>query len=118
MKAVRLLALPVLLVLVWWAVSGSSFYLPSPAAVGRAFAETWFSERLVDDVLPSVGRLLAGYAVAGLLGVALGVPIGLSRRLRATLERAERLGGWGGPKNRRGGTKKRTEQKGGIGGGM
>ncbi|SEG99559.1 ABC-type nitrate/sulfonate/bicarbonate transport system, permease component [Nonomuraea solani] len=86
MRVVRLLALPALLVLVWWAVSGSSFYLPSPAAVGRAFAETWFSERLADDVLPSVGRLLAGYALAGVLGVGLGVPIGLSRRLRATLE--------------------------------
>jgi ABC-type nitrate/sulfonate/bicarbonate transport system permease component len=54
--------------------------------VGRAFVETWFSERLVVDVLPSVGRLLAGYAMAALLGVGLGVPIGLSPRLRATLE--------------------------------
>ncbi|HEX4811382.1 MAG TPA: ABC transporter permease [Nonomuraea sp.] len=83
---VRRLALPALLVLVWWAVSGSTFYLTSPAEVGRAFAATWFSERLVADVLPSVGRLLAGYAVAGVLGVGLGVPIGLSPRLRATLE--------------------------------
>ncbi|MER7362047.1 ABC transporter permease [Nonomuraea wenchangensis] len=86
MRAVRLLALPALLVGVWWAVSGSTFYLPDPVTVGRAFAETWFSARLLDDVLPSVGRLLAGYALAGVLGVALGVPIGLSARLRATLE--------------------------------
>ncbi|MEU6793448.1 ABC transporter permease [Nonomuraea wenchangensis] len=86
MRAVRLLALPALLVGVWWAVSGSTFYLPDPATVGRAFAETWFSARLLDDVLPSVGRLLAGYALAGVAGVGLGVPIGLSARLRATLE--------------------------------
>ncbi|MGW4798379.1 ABC transporter permease [Nonomuraea sp. NPDC004297] len=86
LKVLRALALPALLVLAWWAVSGSTFYLPSPAAVARAFAETWLSERLMDDVLPSAGRLLAGYALAGLLGVGLGVPIGLSRRLRATLE--------------------------------
>ncbi|MFG6193117.1 ABC transporter permease [Nonomuraea sp. JJY05] len=85
-RVVRLLALPAALVLVWWAVSGSSFYLPNPGLVGQAFAETWFSERVVEDVLPSVGRLLAGYVVAGLLGVGLGVPIGLSPRLRATLE--------------------------------
>jgi ABC-type nitrate/sulfonate/bicarbonate transport system permease component len=85
-RAVNLLALPILLVLGWWAISGSSFYLPSPEAVGRAFVAIWFSERLADDVLPSVGRLLAGYAVAALAGVGLGVLIGLSRRLRATLE--------------------------------
>ncbi|NUT11305.1 MAG: ABC transporter permease [Nonomuraea sp.] len=85
-RALRLVALPALLVLVWWAVSGSTFYLPGPVEVGRAFAETWFSRRLLDDVLPSLARLLAGYAVAGLLGVGLGVPIGLSPRLRATLE--------------------------------
>ncbi|WP_053174578.1 ABC transporter permease [Nonomuraea sp. SBT364] len=86
MKAVRLLGLPVLLVLLWWAVSGGSFYLPSPDRVAVAFAETWFSDRLTGDVLPSVGRLLAGYALAALLGGWLGVPIGLSPRLRATLE--------------------------------
>ncbi|MEQ4715132.1 ABC transporter permease subunit [Nonomuraea sp. B19D2] len=86
MRVVRLLALPGLLVLVWWAVSGSAFYLPSPGVVVRAFAETWFSARLLEDVLPSAGRLLAGYAVAGLLGVGLGVLIGSSWRLRATLE--------------------------------
>ncbi|MEU1386396.1 MULTISPECIES: ABC transporter permease [unclassified Nonomuraea] len=86
MRALRLVALPAALVLVWWAVGGSTFYLPGPAEVGRAFATTWFSRRLLDDVLPSLARLLAGYAVAGLLGVGLGVPIGLSRRLRATLE--------------------------------
>ncbi|KAB8197807.1 ABC transporter permease subunit [Nonomuraea phyllanthi] len=85
-RLLTLLALPALLVLAWWAVSGGSFYLPSPDRVGRAFVETWFSERLVVDVLPSVGRLLAGYAMAALLGVGLGVPIGLSPRLRATLE--------------------------------
>ncbi|MEU4572061.1 ABC transporter permease [Nonomuraea sp. ATR24] len=86
MRVVRLLGVPALLVLVWWAVSGGSFYLPSPDRVAVAFAETWLSERLTGDVLPSVGRLLAGYALAALLGIGLGVPIGLSPRLRATLE--------------------------------
>ena len=86
MKVIRVIALPVLLVLGWWAVSGTSFYVPSPDRVARAFAATWFSPRLFDDVLPSVARLLAGYVLAALLGVGLGVPIGLSPRLRATLE--------------------------------
>nr|WP_185049732.1 ABC transporter permease [Thermocatellispora tengchongensis] len=77
-----------LLVLGWWAVSasGGTFYLPTPGEVAATFAETWFSQRLLDDVLPSLARLLAGYVLATLLGVGLGVPIGLSPRLRATAE--------------------------------
>ncbi|MFC0864208.1 ABC transporter permease [Sphaerimonospora cavernae] len=77
-----------LLVLAWWGISAASesFYLPRPSEVGRAFAETWLGPRLLDDALPSVGRLLAGYAVATLLGVGLGVPIGLVPRLRAVAE--------------------------------
>lgn len=85
MRAVRLLALPAALVGLWWLVSGS-FYVPSPDKVGKAFVETWFSARLFDDVLPSLGRLLAGYALATVFAVGLGVPIGLSPRLRATFE--------------------------------
>jgi ABC-type nitrate/sulfonate/bicarbonate transport system permease component len=34
-------------------------------------------------VLPSLARLLAGFALATVLGVALGVVVGSSRRLRA-----------------------------------
>ncbi|GII85506.1 nitrate ABC transporter permease [Sphaerisporangium siamense] len=86
--AARVLGLPALLVLAWWAYSSvsQSFYVPAPPQVARAFADTWLSERLVDDALPSVARLLAGYALAAVLGVGLGVPIGLFPRLRATAE--------------------------------
>jgi ABC-type nitrate/sulfonate/bicarbonate transport system permease component len=37
-------------------------------------------------VLPSLARLLAGFALATVLGVALGVVVGSSRRLRAACE--------------------------------
>ncbi|GII62055.1 nitrate ABC transporter permease [Sphaerisporangium krabiense] len=86
--AARVLGLPVLLVLAWWGYSAvsQSFYVPAPPQVARAFADTWLSERLVDDALPSVARLLAGYALAAVLGVGLGVPIGLFPRLRAAAE--------------------------------
>jgi ABC-type nitrate/sulfonate/bicarbonate transport system permease component len=87
-RLLRVAGLPVLLVLAWWAFSvlSGSFYVPTPARIAQAFADTWFSRRLLDDALPSVARLLAGYALAGLIGVALGVPIGLSVRLRAAAE--------------------------------
>jgi ABC-type nitrate/sulfonate/bicarbonate transport system permease component len=88
LRLARVLGLPVLLVLGWWVVSVASptFYLPPPGEVGRAFADTWFGPRLLDDALPSLGRLFAGYVVAAVLGVGLGVPIGLSPRLRAVAE--------------------------------
>ncbi|WP_425567022.1 ABC transporter permease [Sphaerisporangium flaviroseum] len=84
----RVLGLPVLLIAGWWVFSvwSESFYVPTPPRIAQAFAETWFSRRLFDDALPSVARLLAGYALATVLGVGLGVPIGLSVRLRAAAE--------------------------------
>ncbi|WP_372500074.1 ABC transporter permease [Sphaerisporangium perillae] len=87
-RLLRLLGLPVLLILGWWAfsVTSESFYVPTPPRVAQAFVETWFSQRLFDDALPSIARLLAGYALATLIGVGLGVPIGLSVRLRAAAE--------------------------------
>jgi ABC-type nitrate/sulfonate/bicarbonate transport system permease component len=80
--------LPLLLVALWWAlaVSTESYYVSSPPEVASAFADTWLGSRLLDDFLPSVLRLFAGYLLAVLIGVGLGVPIGLSARLRATVE--------------------------------
>lgn len=88
LPVLRVLGLPVLLVLGWWAYSAGaqSFFLPAPPDVAGTFAETWAGERLSVDVLPSLGRLLAGYAVAVVLGIGIGVPIGLVPRLRAGVE--------------------------------
>ncbi|MGJ6964304.1 ABC transporter permease [Streptosporangium sp. G11] len=87
-RTLTVAGVPVLLVLAWWAYSvlSGSFYVPTPGTVARAFAETWFSPRLVEDALPSVLRLLAGYALATAAGVGIGVAIGLSPRLRAAAE--------------------------------
>lgn len=88
--ALRVFGLPVLLVALWWTLSAlaPSFFLPRPPEVARAFAQTWFGARLFADVLPSLVRLGLGYAAAVVLGVGIGVPIGLSPRLRATCEPA------------------------------
>lgn len=81
----RVLGLPVLLIAAWWvfSVTSGSAGFPAPPRVAQAFAETWFSQRLFDDVLPSVARLLAGYFIAAAVGVGLGVVVGQSVRLRA-----------------------------------
>jgi ABC-type nitrate/sulfonate/bicarbonate transport system permease component len=84
----RVLVVVALPLALWWVASADSqsFYLPPLRQILEAFASTWLGGRLVDDVLPSVARLLTGFAVATVGGVALGVAVGSSRRLRAALE--------------------------------
>src|SRR5205814_8752190 len=87
-RALALLGLPAVLFAVWWFASAGStdFYRPPLARILVAFKDTWFSRRLLDDVAPSLARLAAGYAVALLAGIAFGVAIGSSPRLRAYVE--------------------------------
>ncbi|WP_344972583.1 ABC transporter permease [Salinactinospora qingdaonensis] len=88
LRLVYLLGLPVALILVWWWASASSglYYLPAPDVIATTFGEVWFSERFAQDALPSIGRLLAGFALAAVLGVGVGIALGLSRSLRALTE--------------------------------
>jgi ABC-type nitrate/sulfonate/bicarbonate transport system permease component len=86
-------ALPAALLTGWWFLTAdsTSFFNPPLATILGKFDDTWFSQpfgksRFVHDVLPSVGRLLAGYLVALVAGIALGVAIGSSRALRAFCE--------------------------------
>jgi ABC-type nitrate/sulfonate/bicarbonate transport system permease component len=78
------LALPVILVLIWWAstLGTTNFFVPTPATLSEAFAETWFGERIVSDVLPSIGRLLVGVVAAIVIGIAAGLLIGSVKWLR------------------------------------
>jgi len=87
-QLVYALGLPVLLLGVWWvATAGSqSYYSPPLSQILSTFATVWFSDRIVADVFPSVWRLLAGFGLAVILGVGLGVLIGSFRRVRAFTE--------------------------------
>ncbi|EWT04407.1 nitrate ABC transporter permease [Intrasporangium chromatireducens Q5-1] len=87
-RAVLALGLPVVLVAAWWfATEGSqSFFWPPLRDILGTFAETWWPDRIMGDVVPSLLRLLVGFAIAFVLGVGLGVAIGKSRALRAYLE--------------------------------
>jgi ABC-type nitrate/sulfonate/bicarbonate transport system permease component len=82
------LALPVVLFATWWFASANrnDFYRPPLSRIMSAFRATWIGPRLRDDVLPSLLRLSAGYGLALIVGVGLGVLIGSSRTLRALLE--------------------------------
>jgi ABC-type nitrate/sulfonate/bicarbonate transport system permease component len=74
------IGVPLAAVAAWWALSSSSrsLYFPPLQQIIERFWVNWAQERLATDVAPSLGRLGAGYAIAVVAGVALGVVLGLS----------------------------------------
>jgi sulfonate transport system permease protein len=80
--------LPVLVLVVWWFASAhwNSPYFPSLEVILQTFKDTWFSNQFVTDVLPTLGRFFAGYGIAVVVGIALGLVLGLSWTLRRMFE--------------------------------
>jgi len=80
------LAAPALLFALWWLSAAQGWLpeqlLPAPAAVWDALAETAASGDLQADILISLQRVGAGFALGALGGLAFGGAIGLSRTLR------------------------------------
>jgi ABC-type nitrate/sulfonate/bicarbonate transport system permease component len=72
------LILPVVAVLVWWFASmgNTSPFYPPLQAILEAFRESWVFARVGSDVAPSLGRMFAGYGIAVVLGIGLGVVFG------------------------------------------
>jgi len=86
----------ILLVVLWEvaAVRASSMFFPPPLTIAAHAFSMWFSgpadklflsSYVYHDVVPSVARLIAGWAIAVAAGVALGAAIGRSRLLARLL---------------------------------
>lgn len=75
------LILPVVIVAAWWFSSSasSSPFFPPLSEILETFVETWLSQSIVTDVLPSLGRMAAGFAIAVVVGLVLGVLLGRIR---------------------------------------
>lgn len=88
LRLLSVVALPLVLVTVWWLASDDStdVYWPPLRTILTTFPDVWTAERLRADVLPSLLRLSAGYALAAVVGIALGTVIGSYRRVRAVCE--------------------------------
>ncbi|UUU29487.1 ABC transporter permease subunit [Streptomyces sp. CA-210063] len=88
LRLLFVVALPLVLVTVWWLASDDStdVYWPPLRTILTTFPDVWTAERLRADVLPSLLRLSAGFALAAVAGVALGTVIGSYRRVRALCE--------------------------------
>jgi ABC-type nitrate/sulfonate/bicarbonate transport system permease component len=63
-------------------------FFPPPSTIARTLYETWFSGPLshvfltptaVDHLLPSLGRILGGWALAAVISIPVGVALGRSR---------------------------------------
>ncbi|MFI6370474.1 ABC transporter permease [Streptomyces sp. NPDC050546] len=87
-RLVSVVALPTVLVTVWWVASAGStdVYWPPLRTILETFPDVWTTERLRADVLPSVLRLTGGYLLAAVVGVLLGTVIGSYRWVRAVCE--------------------------------
>jgi len=75
---------PLALLGLWavWSAGSETFYYPPLTDILETFGETWLFERVGSDVVPSLLRLGAGYAMAVALALLVGVPLGLSRTAR------------------------------------
>lgn len=88
MRILYTVALPIVLLAVWWFTSASSTstFFPPLSEIFAAFPEVWFEGRFISDVLPSLGRLVLGFAIGVVVGIVLGVAIGSWSWLRAFLD--------------------------------
>ena len=83
------LAFPLLLLAAWqaWAMTlPDSTRAPSPARVAATMLELTTKGDLPNALVQSLGRVVAGFAVALVLGVVLGVLMGASRAMRENLD--------------------------------
>jgi len=63
-----------------------SFFLPSPTDVVSATVTLFTEYDLVSDILVSVYRVFAGFLLAAIVGVPLGILIGTHKKIKAFLE--------------------------------
>jgi len=82
------LGLPIILFALWWVVSANStsFYFPPLRVIVESLRKEWLGPRLLDDVVPSLIRLVEGYLIATVVAVALGIVIGTFATVRGLLE--------------------------------
>jgi ABC-type nitrate/sulfonate/bicarbonate transport system permease component len=82
------LSLPIFLFALLYVLSADStnFYFPPLSAVLEKFHQLWLGPRFVADVIPSFERLMVGYLLACLLGIAIGIFVGSHAGLRRAAE--------------------------------
>jgi ABC-type nitrate/sulfonate/bicarbonate transport system permease component len=75
------LAVPIAILVAWqvWTTRANDPMFPRLSTILVEFREMWLFSQFELHVVPSLTRILAGFGIAVLLGVLLGIPLGLSR---------------------------------------
>ena len=83
-RVVVRLVVPVGLIALWWVASAgsTSVFFPPLSRIAERFREVWLFDRFGSDIVPSLVRMMAGFALSAVVGVAVGLVLGLSRLLR------------------------------------
>ena len=85
----KALTLPIIRLVIWqaWAMTlPETSPAPAPLKVVQSFAELTASGELIWATIQSLGRVLAGFAIAMVAGLSLGVLMGSSRIVRENLD--------------------------------
>lgn len=89
------LAVPVLIVLAWWGLSETeqgSLFVASPLAAVTQVYDDLTGGMFAGDLLPSLGRAMAGFGLAVAGGVTIGLLLGRNRYLMALFQPLVHLG--------------------------
>ncbi len=74
----------------WWIISNSRLvaplFLPTPAEVGQALMGLWQNGSLSKDITASLFRVIAGFSLAALVSIPLGILMGTFASIRALTE--------------------------------
>jgi ABC-type nitrate/sulfonate/bicarbonate transport system permease component len=75
---------PLLVLVLWGVLSAGSdtYYFPPLTDILETFADTWLFERVGSDVVPSLLRMGAGFGIAVVVAIALGLLLGMFPRAR------------------------------------
>jgi ABC-type nitrate/sulfonate/bicarbonate transport system permease component len=75
------IAVPVLILLAWqvWTARANDPKFPRLSSILVEFKDMWLFSQFHEHIVPSLERIAAGYGIAVVAGIALGIPLGLSR---------------------------------------
>jgi len=83
-KVVAEIAVPAGILIAWqlWTASAHQARFPRLSTILVQFRKMWLFSQFNEHVVPSLERIGAGFGIAVVVGIALGVPLGLSPRAR------------------------------------
>ena len=78
------IAVPIAILVAWqlWTVRAKDPLFPRLSTILVEFREMWLFSQFGEHVVPSLERILLGFVIAAVVGIALGIPLGMSRWTR------------------------------------